>query len=548
MENEEENENENEKYDFFKYGQNFGVQFQTGEEKYYDIIIDIDSFTKLFIDGWELMYTEKGEKNYELKKVKNLTVVGVIGNKNKGKSYILQKISGNKLPLGYSVSTKGISILYPKNLNQNIILLDSAGFEDPLLEIPGVYELEITNEEEKKKFEEDLTKINDEIKTANNNKDKKTLRQKIKEKNELFFSKKNNIKLEDKVKQISKFTKDRRLTEYFLQKFILCNSDILLCVVGELNISEQKFIDTIRSQLKNKKKTKLFIIHNLTTFVEKKQVEDYIEETLMESLTFDLEKIQIQNFGEKNDNENQYYWREKKLNNNDNIEIIHLIMANDDESSEAGKYYNNSTIEYIKNLIMKKRYYTKFDIKILFKNIWFNISNEILEKQIDSNNIIEEDNKIIVKNKEFQLKNCLIDELGIYTFVDVNNKPKHRSYKTTIYGKDLFIIEVEIPGKVEDLEQKFIISSGNNFITITGKKINKIKNKIKIIPFELNIIIPIEQVYLNRLIKINKMQNGVYVFYYNLYNIDFDSDNEVFGLLAESEDEEEEEEDEDKRK
>ena len=49
------NENtENEKYDFYKYGQNFGVQFQTGEEKYYDIIIDIDSMTKLFKDSCDI--------------------------------------------------------------------------------------------------------------------------------------------------------------------------------------------------------------------------------------------------------------------------------------------------------------------------------------------------------------------------------------------------------------------------------------------------------------------------------------------------------------
>ena len=118
MENEEENkvnENENEKYDIYKYGQNFGVQFSKGEEKYYDIIIDIDSITKLFKDGWDIIYTEKGEKSYESKKVENLTVVAVIGNKNRGKSYILQKISGNKLPLGYSESTKGISILYQNN-------------------------------------------------------------------------------------------------------------------------------------------------------------------------------------------------------------------------------------------------------------------------------------------------------------------------------------------------------------------------------------------------------------------------------------------------
>ena len=477
----EKTENENERYDFYKYGQNFGVQFQTGEEKYYDIIIDIDSMTKLFKDGWDIIYLDEGNENYEQKKVKNLTVVAVIGNKNKGKSYILQKISGNKLPLGYSVTTKGISILYPKNLNQNIILLDSAGFEVPLLEIPGVYEFEIPDEKEEKKFKEDLKNLNDEIKQANTNKDKETLEKKINVKNELLLSKKNLIKFEDKGTQIAKFTKDRRLTDYFLQKFILWNSDILLCVVGQLTFSDQKFINTIRSQINVRKKKKLFIIHNLTTFVEKKQVEDYIENTLMKSYTFELEKIQIPKFGEKNENENQYYWREKNLNKNDNnngIDIIHLIMANDDENSEAGLYYNDSTIEYIKKQIMAYVDYTKFDIKKLLKNFLIEISKEILEKQLEADDIIEEGNKIIVKNKEFQLKNCLMDELGTNTFVDVNYKPKHRRYKTTIYGKDLYIIEVEIPGGVEDFKQTLDNKVGNNIITIKGKKKNiKITNK-----------------------------------------------------------------------
>jgi hypothetical protein len=480
-EDEKNTENETEKYDFYKYGQNFGVQFQTGEIKYYDIIIDIDSLTKLFKKGWDILYTEKGDKNYESKKVNNLTVVAVIGNKNKGKSYILQKISGNKLPLGYSVTTKGISILYPKNLNQNIILLDSAGFEVPLLEIPGVYEFEITKEEEKKKFEEDLKNLNDEIKQATINKDKDTIEQKIKEKNELLLQKKNKISFTDKGDQIAKFTKDRRLTDYFLQKFILWNSDILLCVVGQLTFSDQKFINTIRSQINVRKKKKLFIIHNLTTFVEKKQVEDYIENTLMKSYTFELEKIQIPKFGEKNENENQYYWREKNLNKNDNnngIDIIHLIMANDDENSEAGLYYNDSTIEYIKKQIMAYVDYTKFDIKKLLKNFLIEISKEILEKQLEEEDINIEGNKIIVKNKEFQLKNCLMDELGTNTFVDVNYKPKHRRYKTTINGENRYVIEVEIPGGVEDFKQTLDNKVGNNIITIKGKKKNiKITNK-----------------------------------------------------------------------
>ena len=284
MENEEEKENEN------IYGQNFAVQFQTEEKKYYDIIIDIDSISKLFKDSWDIIYTDEGDEKDKEKKEKYL-VIGVLGNKNIGKSYILQKISGNKLPLGYSESTKGISILY----QNNTIFLDSEGFEDPLLEIPGIYELEIKDEKYKKKFEEDLKKLNDEINQANINNDEETLEKKINEKNEKLLSKKNLIKPQDLDIQIANFINDRNLTENFIQKFVLCNSDFLVCVIGQLNLSEQKFIDTIRSQLKNKKIKKLFIIHNLTTFAEKKQVEDYIEENFIDGIIFDLEKLKFQN-------------------------------------------------------------------------------------------------------------------------------------------------------------------------------------------------------------------------------------------------------------
>jgi GTPase Era involved in 16S rRNA processing len=59
----------------------------------------------------------------ELMKIYYLRV-GVIGNGNKGKSFILQKFSGNELA----------KILYPKNGKMNnIIFMDTAGFETPLL-------------------------------------------------------------------------------------------------------------------------------------------------------------------------------------------------------------------------------------------------------------------------------------------------------------------------------------------------------------------------------------------------------------------------------
>jgi len=57
----------------------------------------------------------------------------VLGNFNVGKSFILQKISDFTLPRGYSVRTKGISIKFPKNSDSITALLDSAGFETPLI-------------------------------------------------------------------------------------------------------------------------------------------------------------------------------------------------------------------------------------------------------------------------------------------------------------------------------------------------------------------------------------------------------------------------------
>ncbi len=53
------------------------------EEKYNDIILNIDSITKLFKEGWDVINSEEGNKN--------LTVVGVIVLKIKGKLIFYKK-------------------------------------------------------------------------------------------------------------------------------------------------------------------------------------------------------------------------------------------------------------------------------------------------------------------------------------------------------------------------------------------------------------------------------------------------------------------------
>ena len=45
--------------------------------------------------------------------------------------------------------------------------------------------------------------------------------------------------------------KDKLVTEYFLQNFIMDSSDIIIAVVGLLTFQEQKFLNKIKSQISN---------------------------------------------------------------------------------------------------------------------------------------------------------------------------------------------------------------------------------------------------------------------------------------------------------
>ena len=103
---------------------------------FYDLIIDIKS-VKDISQGWEIKMSEKAEKEYQNFKKDKVIKIGVIGNANKGKSFLLSKLSQIDLPSGTSIRTEGLSVKYPDNLekyaNRKIVLLDSAGLETPVL-------------------------------------------------------------------------------------------------------------------------------------------------------------------------------------------------------------------------------------------------------------------------------------------------------------------------------------------------------------------------------------------------------------------------------
>ena len=113
-------------------------------KEFYDLILDFSKFEQLKEGGWRIIWGKEGKEKYERCRNKDNVVVGVIGNKNKGKSFLLSKFidkeNYSKNEHGFLVTTKGISANFPildeEGENQtNVITLDSAGKDNPLLDV-----------------------------------------------------------------------------------------------------------------------------------------------------------------------------------------------------------------------------------------------------------------------------------------------------------------------------------------------------------------------------------------------------------------------------
>ena len=106
------------------------------ESQFYDVVIDLDSINALKNKGWEIKYNKEREEIYKKIITEETIKIGVLGLNNVGKSFILGLIAKVVIPTGYSIATKGISIKYTEGENKSekgVCLLDSAGFETPLL-------------------------------------------------------------------------------------------------------------------------------------------------------------------------------------------------------------------------------------------------------------------------------------------------------------------------------------------------------------------------------------------------------------------------------
>ena len=447
------------------------IEFKENDDlKYYDLVIDINSFKNLYRNGWGVRASDKGFKQYEIYK-KNIhnpvTVAAVIGNRNVGKSYLLQKLAKNKIPVGFSVDTKGLSV----NYRDNFVILDTAGFESPILK-NILYN--ITNKK----------KNNNEKENEENTKEDK----KEKEDPEQIEKEKNKI--------IERTIRDKKMINIFLESFIIKYSNILIFVLNQISKTDQLFLNRIKRLAEDKH---LIVVHNLKNFVNLEQVKYYVKNYLMNNLDFKLEELDYSSVfisdEEKNSNESGekvMIYKEKEMFSSENKEneyyknenktksVIHIIMANDgtssgiknSENSEAGRIYNEKVINIIRNYIITFTNIKSFDIIDKVVKHLKEKQKDLFQRTISDAGIIYQNNKImfdeeIKKKSKFKgtLKRVIEDYLGNILFEGDVINPEYRDYlkkckKSTEKDndaneeeeeeeKDEYVIEFELPGKFE---------------------------------------------------------------------------------------------------
>ena len=415
-------------------------------EEFYEVIINIRSIKSLIKDeGWPIKWNQK-RKELVLKLLnKELLKVGVLGNGNMGKSFLLSRLfNDHSIPSGYSVITEGLSLKFNENIGYT--LLDSAGLQTPLL-----------------RDDENLNNDED-----NNNNINKSL------------------------------YKDKTQTENFIQNLIIYLSDMLLIVVGKLTFNEQQLINKIKklfNEYNTKKDKKIYIIHNLVNFQEESQVEEHIKNTLFKSASFNLKYIKY--FKTYLDGDNSFNGRQYLVENDENngLQTFHLIMAR--EGSPAGNHYNKFTYKLLNEQFSNFHERKPLSIIDEVKNRFAEWSSDLLEKKIKPENIDivtgnNKEEKIIFKktdeNTEIIPKACISDELGMNIYRSNGFEPSYFYY---IENNEYLVVVLEIPGDVKidskyaDSELYEVVVIGTKEDWVTSK--NPIYNNSKAGKFEIHI-------------------------------------------------------------
>ena len=321
----------------------------------YDVIIDINSIQNLNQKGWNIIYSGKKEKKKNIATQSSKIIISVFGNSNRGKTYLLQKLSNENLESGYQIQTKGLSMKF----HGSLVYLDTAGTNTPLL-------------------------LEDNMKRPNE-------------------------------AELQKIHLCQIITNYIIQKFVVEHADILLCVIGMLNSAEQRFLQKIKKLCENKKK--LIVIHNLIKCETSEDIEKYKNDILLKMISNQLVEKPIPHFGDKYENLFNKYFIEKgnphikhfiyandekkseEINyyNKTTLDYIKILIKMEKEKKKNLLELLIKHIKYISSCVLQKEITPEIEEKTT-DLIKCKENEEIIPKEIKADEL---DNMIFI-GKEFQ--------------------------------------------------------------------------------------------------------------------------------------------------
>lgn len=344
----------------------------------YDVVVKLDSLINSNKEGWEVEYLDINK--IKIYSQKHQIAIGVIGQENSGKTFIINKISQESFASGFYERTQGLSFKYCIEKEKQLkIFLDSAGMNSGIL---------FNNFDKLKKYSRFLKE---------DEKDKNPNKSKEKENN--FISKKKY----EKIKEL--MINDRAMTEYFTQNFILYSCNIIMIVIEMITHYDQKIIERIKSFFSAKKT--IIIVHNLFKLEKKEQV---IKKAITD-ITGAFYVLNQQLIPETNV---PYYVEESPDKNSKSI--LHLILGK--ENCESGDFFNASTLNYIKKVIETDHDLKQFDILDRINQFWkesYLNYFKSFQGEIPFFEIQEDKQKTIFKlnfNGDLEIKNPEFNVLG----------------------------------------------------------------------------------------------------------------------------------------
>ena len=246
----------------------------------------------------------------------------------------------------------------------------------------------------------------------------------------------------------------------------------------------------------------LLVIHNLLNFRNIENINYFIKNALLKSLTFDLRNNEqpMTNFidEEGNVDDRDKYVYVQKTEEIDKLEIFHIIMGND-YIPKIREYFNEPAIRFIRKVIRTSNS-KKFDLVEEFKQFIINNSKTYLNgvgfdegalaiKRKGSNDQGLPEAIILKEPKELNLKGVIVDSKGMHNFLAAI-EPNYSSY---IFkekdGNDYYLLIIfemfgEIIGEDNGININISIVNFQHVLSINGKvqdisNINDITTEIK---------------------------------------------------------------------